>query len=148
MMSGLIEQLSNHPRLTEAVSIGVGLSLGLAVLIARSIILERVRSRKHRYRVRRLGRRQYVYEERSEEGAFEQLPFWRGILASVGLGEPRMKEATRHIVFRTERLGTKGAIQLPDHESWDKEVPPWAQGRRAEIIERITQFLGPYLNIR
>lgn len=142
MMSRLAELVGNHPRLMEAVILGVGFILGLGVVIARGIVRERLRSRRCGYHVRRLGRGQYVYEEQSEEGPLQRLPFWREVLASVGLSRPRLQEAIRHIAFRTERMGATSTIQLPDQVRWDEEVPPWAQGRRAEIVERISQYLG------
>ena len=142
MMPRLAELVGNHPTLAETVVLAVGFVLGLGAVIARGIVRGRLRSRKRGYQVRRLGRGQYAYEEQGEEGPLQQQPFWREVLESVGLSRPLPKEAIRHLPFRTEPMGTTSTIQLPDQARWDEEVPPWAQGRRAEIVERIGQCLG------
>jgi hypothetical protein len=93
---------------------GVGLAAGMAVL------RKRVDFRRRGYRVRRLGREEHVYEERGAEGEIRLLPFWREML-----------------------IGAPSEVYLPSEDRWDSQVPPWAHGRRAEIVERIAEYLGP-----
>jgi hypothetical protein len=73
------------------------------------------------YRVRRQGREAHVYEERATDGTVVHLPFER-------------------------EMGNPGEIRIPSEAGWNAAVPPWAQGRRAEILGRIAQCLGPQKN--
>jgi hypothetical protein len=133
--------VSSHPKLAVAIILGVGLIVGLGAVVAIGIVRERLRSRERGYQVRRLDRGRYVYEEESEEGPFQQRPVWQEVLASFGLTRPRTEQATRHIAFQIERIGTTRTIRLPDQAKWDEQAPSWARGRRAEIIERINESL-------
>jgi hypothetical protein len=83
------------------------------------------------YRIRQLSPREYfrwtrgakdwVYEELAE-GAVRGLPFVRIV---VDPGYPSTSD-----------------VLLPDESSWDDRVPPWACGRRAEIVERVLDAAG------
>jgi hypothetical protein len=69
-----------------------------------------------------LGPKECVYEERAMNGRVLRLPFVRVIL---GNGYPAPSE-----------------LRFPSEMGWDTEVPLWARGRRAEILERIVDCIG------
>ena len=94
--------------------------------------------RRRGYRVRQLPPREYlrwtlgpkpcVYEERCDGGTVRGLPFTRVITED---GYPAHSD-----------------LLFPGESRWDVEVPEWARGRRAEILERVGRLCGPASRIQ
>jgi hypothetical protein len=133
--------------LLEAAVYFLGLLVGLGVIIVIGELRSRWSFSRRGYDVRRIGRGEYVYEERSAEAQIQHLPMWRAVLESVGLSRPRPPEG-RYLVFRGNATGKTMKTSLPSVDHWYQQVPPWARDRRAEIVERIIEcFRAWYTNI-
>jgi hypothetical protein len=69
-----------------------------------------------------LGPKQWAYEERAVDDQVVRLSFVRVILAN---GYPAPSE-----------------VRCPCEKDWEAQVPHWARGRRAEILQRIVECIG------
>jgi hypothetical protein len=70
----------------------------------------------------RVGPRNAFYEERAQDGGLQSLPFVRVVLDD---GYPALCQ-----------------VPLPRDEDWNAQTPPWARGRREEIISRMNDCLA------
>lgn len=140
MTSQPIDFLARHPTLAVTLILALGIGLGLMAIIAIGIVSDRLTFGRLGYRVRRLTKDEYVYEEQSLEAPIRNTSPWREVAESMGLIRPRRIEGTRHFVFQCERDDVGGA-QVPSEAHWNDEMGPWAQGRRAEIVGRIADYL-------
>lgn len=86
-------------------------------LIAYWTIASLVEFRHRGYRVRVVAPNHATYEERVADGAVRTMPFG---YKTVRDGYPRPCE-----------------VHIPSEACWDRRVPAWAQGRRAEIVQHI-----------
>lgn len=130
-----------QPNLTLGVIIAAGCVPALAVVFMRLVLLAHLDFQRRRYQVRRLGaasERKRVYEEADAE-AIPRVPVMtlvRDCLVFVGLRQPRPPATDRYLIFHRDPDETN--TDLPSEECWDAEVPPWARGRRSEILARIS----------
>lgn len=100
------------------------LLLGGAVLLSFAALLGRARRggtlRARRWMVEHRGRDSFVYKE-LVGGRLEQID----IDGEMLVGTPH------HVLY------------IPNETEWDRRYPRWAQGRRREIVDRITSELRP-----
>ena len=113
----------------------VGTALGVSVIILVAIVRERAEFRRLGYRARWIAGDQYVYEEQSVEAPIRPDPWWRAFAEAWSLVPRRRDENVRHVVFRCDRGDPGRTIQIPE------QLPPWACGRREEIVARVTAEL-------
>jgi hypothetical protein len=127
-----VDALWNYPRLAElSVYIASGI-VSVGGLVWFWQIATQVKFWRRGYRVITIGPKEYLrwslgpkqcaYEARTMDGQVLSLPFVRIVLAN---GYPAPSE----LCFPRERV-------------WDARVPLWAQGRRAEILQRILECVG------
>lgn len=134
MWHELIDYLATHPGAAKFVVGGVGALLGLEVIFAIGTIREVAQFRRRGYRVRLLGGEKYVYEELVVQANVRDQSLWRRAISYL-------TTERRRLPFRRPVAGALIA-EVPDEDRWDEEVPPWARGRRAEILERIAERFG------
>jgi hypothetical protein len=96
--------------------------VGIGGLLSFWIIADQVDYLRRGYRMRWVTGNDWLYEERALKGTERCLPCVRVVL---GDGYPAPSE-----------------ICVPGEASWETEVPPWAKGRRPEIVERIALCFG------
>ena len=51
-------------------------------------------------------------------------------------------EGDKGFVFECGWGVDPGTVVVPNDEYWDKVVPPWLVGRRAEVVDRLTKHSG------
>ena len=57
--------------------------------------------------------------------------------------EERRAGATQRLIIHGELMASgPHVVYVPDEEEWQKEMPDWAHGRRAEILETVKRALG------
>ncbi len=136
MWNRFVHYLASHWVLAKGLIVGTGFVLGLGVLLLRATIGARMRSRKRGYRVRYIGRGNYIYEERVPATASEVQSIWYKLRMSpsqIAFGR------CQQLPFHGEPLDGSVEPQLPGEERWNDQVPSWAQGRRKEILHRIAE---------
>jgi hypothetical protein len=94
------------------------LTLAVLALIGAALLRSRHQLHKEGYLVGPEGRDQIRYQELAD-----------GSVRSLTI-DGEMLTGAPHVVY------------LPDSETWEKKMPPWAQPRRAEIVERVKKALG------
>jgi hypothetical protein len=114
--------LWQYPVLWWGLLIVVGLAVALGGLVSFWILASHVEFRRRGYQIRWLKEDEWIYEERRSDGSVRHLPFSR---TTVGEGYPAPCN-----------------VRIHDEESWERQVPLWAQGRRTEILERIADLSG------
>jgi hypothetical protein len=124
--------LATHAMLAQLFIWGVGILAAVAGLCCFWLFADAVRFVGRGYRIRQLSPREHwrwtigpkscVYEELAADGRIRQLPFVRDIL---GDGYP-----------------APGLVRITDESIWEREMPEWARGRRAEIARRIVECAG------
>lgn len=130
----LIDYLATHPSAAKIVVGVVGALLGLEVIFAIGTIREVAEFRRRGYRVRLFRGKKYVYEELVVQANVGDRPIWRRAMSWL-------TTERRRLPFGEPVAGAVVA-EVPNEDRWDEEVPPWARGRRAEILERIAERFG------
>jgi len=132
LIRAAVDGLWEYPRFSEWLVKIASLIVGVGGLVWFWLILAQVEFWQKGYRVTAispkewlrwsLGPKQWAYEERASDGRVLRLPFVRVILES---GYPARSE-----------------LRFPSEKVWDVQVPDWAQGRRAEILQRVVENIG------
>ena len=110
------------PTLAYVLVIVIASIVGFGSLVSFWFIAAHVRYLRRGYRVRRVIGNEWVYEERASNGAERCFPY---VCVVLGEGYPAPRE-----------------VRVPGETSWETVVPPWAKGRRSEIMERIALCFG------
>jgi hypothetical protein len=100
------------PPMIIAFSVGAGIVVLLAAVIRRRYQFTRIG-----YLVNRHGRDQIEYRERSAG-------------------------AMRSLIIDGELLTKSRVVYVPSEAGWDAKMPPWARGRRDQIVGRVKASLG------
>ncbi len=98
------------------------LAVALGGLISFWILAPQVEFRTRGHQVRWRTGKEWAYEERRADGSVERLPF---SLEMMGDGYRPPCE-----------------VQITSEVHWEQQAPPWARGRRPEILEHIARDLG------
>ncbi|MDP9051514.1 MAG: hypothetical protein M3O31_12485 [Acidobacteriota bacterium] len=114
--------LAQYPVLAWTFLIVVGLVVAFGALMSFWILVDHVEFRRRGYQIRWLTGDEWVYEERRADGLVGCMPFAR---KTLGDGYP-----------------APCCVYIQGDESWERQVPQWAQGRRKEITERIADLSG------
>jgi len=56
--------------------------------------------------------------------------------------ERRNSSIQRLTIYGEMMYRAPHVIYVPNEEEWERKMPEWAQGRRAEILENVQQVLG------
>ena len=114
------ERLSGTPVVGKLFVVAVGLLFGLGGLWLFWVTADRIELDARGYHVH-LGVDGCWYEERTATGGTQDLTF---VFETPGDQSPR-----------------RSRVHVPSEGAWDREVPDWAKGRRAEIVHRIRNAL-------
>jgi len=128
---------SDYPTVAAALVVIVGFALGIVAIVARWAMLRRLASKRLGYRICRIAKGRYVYEESVPGLGFKQPAFWPEVLAYLGIGRSKPSDSNRQLPFQCTKSGVHYNLHFHPSEQWNSLVPDWARGRRAEIVERI-----------
>ena len=130
-----IRYLASHWGIAKTLIVTTGFLLGLAVLFLIGAIRAGMRFRRRGYRVRYIGPGKYVYEERAVLPASEVRSFWHQLRTPTQISFGTCNQ----LAFHGGPKSGSFEVELPPEERWNDQVPLWAQGRRAEILDRIAE---------
>lgn len=117
-----LSALAQSPVLFWFCLIFVSLIIAVGALVSFWILMSHIQFRKRGYQVNWLTKDEWVYEERRSDGSVEYLPLSREV---TGDGYP-----------------APCSVHIQSEESWDRQAPQWARGRRTEILNRIAEQFG------
>ena len=116
------EALWQYPILALIFFAVVAALAGMGGLVGFWLVANLLEYRSLGYRVRCTVENEWFYEERNTEGVEQCIPISREVLAT---GYP-----------------APCAVRILSEVAWESQAPKWAQGRRAEILERIAKCFG------
>ena len=119
-----VAMLWPYPELVLWLGIVIGGLASFGVISGLGGAAATLRCRKRQNWVRFVGDERLWYEERAPEGPVRGLSF----------GCARARLGPWHV------LG--GDVLMPREDEWNRQVPEWARGRRAQIKERIVDAFG------
>jgi len=109
--------LWQYPNVAYAFAIAIIATTGLGSIVGFWLVADHIEFWQRGYRVKRLSANDWVYEERS------------------ATSEERILQYSLEV--RGQGYPAPCAVWILSQADWENEAPPWAVGRRSEIVERI-----------